>query len=53
MLFPDSRQFSRNDYRERRFQATELAAALHHFIQSKSILENYSVGDFERGNCKN
>jgi tRNA dimethylallyltransferase len=27
---------------------TELAAAPHHFIQSKSILENYSVGDFEK-----
>lgn len=26
----------------------ELAAAKHHFIQNKSILENYNVGDFER-----
>uniref|UniRef100_UPI004049CC21 tRNA (adenosine(37)-N6)-dimethylallyltransferase MiaA n=1 Tax=Flavobacterium sp. TaxID=239 RepID=UPI004049CC21 len=26
----------------------ELAAAKHHFIQNKSILETYSVGDFER-----
>ena len=26
----------------------ELAAAPHHFIQNKSIFENYSVGDFER-----
>jgi tRNA dimethylallyltransferase len=26
----------------------ELKAALHHFIQNKSIFENYSVGDFER-----
>ncbi|NGY37100.1 tRNA (adenosine(37)-N6)-dimethylallyltransferase MiaA [Flavobacterium sp. XN-5] len=28
--------------------ATELAAAPHHFIQNKSIFENYSVGDFEK-----
>ncbi|HEY4617208.1 MAG TPA: tRNA (adenosine(37)-N6)-dimethylallyltransferase MiaA [Flavobacterium sp.] len=27
---------------------TELAAAPHHFIQNKSILENYTVGDFEK-----
>ena len=26
----------------------ELASALHHFIQNKSIFENYSVGDFEK-----
>jgi tRNA dimethylallyltransferase len=26
----------------------ELAAAKHHFIQNKSIFDNYSVGDFER-----
>ncbi|WP_396171234.1 tRNA (adenosine(37)-N6)-dimethylallyltransferase MiaA [Flavobacterium sp.] len=26
----------------------ELAAARHHFIQNKSILENYTVGDFEK-----
>ena len=26
----------------------ELAAAPHHFIQNKSIFENYSVGDFEK-----
>lgn len=26
----------------------ELAAAPHHFIQNKSILEHYSVGDFEK-----
>jgi len=26
----------------------ELASAPHHFIQNKSIFENYSVGDFER-----
>ena len=45
----DSRQFYKemkigtavpNDY--------ELAAATHHFIQNKSIFENYSVGDFEQ-----
>lgn len=28
--------------------ATELAAATHHFIQNKSIFENYTVGDFEK-----
>ena len=28
--------------------ATELAEAPHHFIQNKSIFENYSVGDFEK-----
>lgn len=27
---------------------TELAAATHHFIQNKSIFENYTVGDFEK-----
>ena len=26
----------------------ELASATHHFIQNKSIFENYSVGDFEQ-----
>ncbi|OYX83204.1 MAG: tRNA (adenosine(37)-N6)-dimethylallyltransferase MiaA, partial [Flavobacteriales bacterium 32-34-25] len=26
----------------------ELAAAKHHFIQNKSIFENYTVGDFEK-----
>ena len=26
----------------------EQAAAQHHFIQNKSIFENYTVGDFER-----
>ena len=26
----------------------ELASATHHFIQSKSIFENYTVGDFEK-----
>ncbi|APA00436.1 tRNA (adenosine(37)-N6)-dimethylallyltransferase MiaA [Flavobacterium commune] len=28
--------------------AKELAAAQHHFIQNKSIFENYTVGDFEK-----
>lgn len=28
--------------------AKELAAAPHHFIQNKSIFENYTVGDFEK-----
>lgn len=28
--------------------ASELAAANHHFIQNKSIFENYTVGDFEK-----
>ncbi|MEH6406817.1 MAG: tRNA (adenosine(37)-N6)-dimethylallyltransferase MiaA, partial [Leeuwenhoekiella sp.] len=28
--------------------ATELEAAQHHFIQHKSIFENYNVGEFER-----
>ncbi|MFV5696274.1 tRNA (adenosine(37)-N6)-dimethylallyltransferase MiaA [Flavobacterium sp. LB3P122] len=27
---------------------TELAAVTHHFIQNKSIFENYTVGDFEK-----
>ena len=26
----------------------ELASATHHFIQNKSIFENYTVGDFEK-----
>lgn len=28
--------------------SSELAAANHHFIQNKSIFENYTVGDFEK-----
>lgn len=28
--------------------AEELAAAIHHFIQNKSIFDNYTVGDFEK-----
>lgn len=45
----DSRQF----FKEMRIgtavpSTEELAAAPHHFIQNKSIFENYSVGDFEK-----
>ncbi len=49
ILSADSRQF----YKEMRIgtavpDATELAAAPHHFIQHLSIHDSYSVGDFER-----
>ena len=45
----DSRQF----YKEMRIgtavpSAAELASATHHFIQNKSVFENYTVGDFEK-----
>ncbi len=45
----DSRQF----FKEMRIGTAvpskeELAEAQHHFIQNKSILENYTVGDFEK-----
>jgi len=45
----DSRQF----YKEMQIGTAvpskeELAAAPHHFVQSKSIFNNYSVGDFEK-----
>ena len=45
----DSRQF----FKEMKIgtavpSEAELAAAPHHFIQNKSILEHYSVGDFEK-----
>ena len=45
----DSRQF----FKEMRIGTavpsdTELASATHHFIQNKSIFENYTVGDFEK-----
>jgi tRNA dimethylallyltransferase len=45
----DSRQF----YKEMSIgtavpETEELAAALHHFIQNKSIFEEYNVGQFER-----
>ncbi|MDM9631938.1 tRNA (adenosine(37)-N6)-dimethylallyltransferase MiaA [Robiginitalea aurantiaca] len=49
ILSADSRQF----YREMRIgtavpSASELEAVPHHFIQHKSILETYTVGDFQR-----
>ncbi|NAS13395.1 tRNA (adenosine(37)-N6)-dimethylallyltransferase MiaA [Poritiphilus flavus] len=49
IISADSRQF----YKEMRIGTAvpsreELAAVRHHFIQHKSIFENYSVGDFER-----
>lgn len=49
ILSCDSRQF----YKEMKIGTAvpskeELAAANHHFIQNKSIHDNYSVGDFER-----
>jgi tRNA dimethylallyltransferase len=31
----------------------ELTTAQHHFIQNKSIFENYTVGEFERSRKKN
>lgn len=45
----DSRQF----FKEMRIGTAvpnqeELAAAPHHFIQNKSVFENYTVGDFEK-----
>lgn len=45
----DSRQF----FKEMKIgtavpSSEELASATHHFIQNKSIFENYTVGDFER-----
>ncbi len=45
----DSRQF----YKEMQIGTAvptneELAAAMHHFIQNKSIFDNYTVGDFEK-----
>jgi tRNA dimethylallyltransferase len=49
ILSCDSRQF----FKEMKIGTAvpndeELAAANHHFIQNKSIFENYSVGDFEK-----
>jgi tRNA dimethylallyltransferase len=49
ILSCDSRQF----FKEMKIgtavpSEVELAAAHHHFIQNKSIFENYSVGDFEK-----
>lgn len=49
ILSADSRQF----YKEMTIGTAvpskeELASATHHFIQNKSILEHYSVGDYEK-----
>jgi tRNA dimethylallyltransferase len=45
----DSRQFFKEMYIGTAVPSDdELAAAPHHFIQNKSILEHYSVGDFEK-----
>ncbi len=49
IISADSRQF----YKEMKIgtavpSKAELSAAPHHFIQHKSIFDNYSVGDFER-----
>lgn len=45
----DSRQFFKEMTIGTAVPSTaELAAAPHHFIQNKSILENYTVGDFEK-----
>ncbi|MCM5664081.1 tRNA (adenosine(37)-N6)-dimethylallyltransferase MiaA [Galbibacter mesophilus] len=49
IISSDSRQF----FKEMKIgtavpDEAELSAAKHHFIQHKSIFENYSVGDFER-----
>ncbi|WNM18300.1 tRNA (adenosine(37)-N6)-dimethylallyltransferase MiaA [Flavobacterium capsici] len=49
ILSCDSRQF----YKEMKIGTAvpndeELAAAKHHFIQNRTIFENYSVGDFEQ-----
>ncbi len=49
IISADSRQF----YKEMNIvtavpSAEELSAAKHHFIQHKSIQDNYNVGDFER-----
>lgn len=49
ILSCDSRQF----YQEMKIgtavpNSEELASAKHHFIQNKTIFENYSVGDFEQ-----
>ncbi len=49
IISADSRQF----YKEMKIgtavpSSEELSSAKHHFIQHKSVLENYSVGDFER-----
>ncbi|MCF6308168.1 MAG: tRNA (adenosine(37)-N6)-dimethylallyltransferase MiaA [Flavobacteriaceae bacterium] len=53
IISADSRQF----YKEMKIGTAvptteELAAAPHHFIQNRSIFENYSVGDFEKDAIK-
>jgi hypothetical protein len=40
--------FQGNDNRNRRSYTAELTTAPHHFIQNKSIFENYTVGEFEK-----
>jgi tRNA A37 N6-isopentenylltransferase MiaA len=45
--------FSGNDNRNRRSYNSELTTAPHHFIQNKSIFENYTVGEFEKEAKKN
>jgi len=45
----DSRQFFKEMYIGTAVPSEdELASATHHFIQNKSIFDNYSVGDFEK-----
>ncbi len=45
----DSRQFFKEMQIGTAVPTTEeLASAKHHFIQNKSIFENYTVGDFEK-----
>ena len=45
----DSRQFFKEMSIGTAVPSTEeLASAKHHFIQNKSIFENYTVGDFEK-----
>ncbi len=53
IISSDSRQF----YKEMKIGTavpsnSELAAVKHHFIQSRSIFENYNVGDFEQDAIK-
>lgn len=49
IISADSRQFFREMHLGTAVpSAEELTAAPHHFIQHRSIQENYSVGDFER-----
>lgn len=49
ILSCDSRQFFKEMTIGTAVPSTsELAAATHHFIQNKSIFENYTVGDFEK-----